>query len=153
MGWPWEAGTLGDRVGAGGSRGQQIGTATEGQRPSLSTQGLFALPGRRGSWPAGPGQQDPVLSWGSRGLRGHSGWGAGGPGGPDGTASGQQPWSPGEGGAANEFQEVSCEGPGLALLVSQEGNGCSSLFILDFLFSPLLFNMRIQECNWIFKRG
>ena len=49
-------------------------------------------------WPAGPGQQDPVLSWGSRGLGGRSGWAAwGGPGGPDGTALGSSPGARGEG--------------------------------------------------------
>lgn len=63
-------------------------------------------------WPAGPGQQDPVLSWGSRGLCGRSGWAAwGGRGAQMAPPRAAAPEPGGRGGAANEFQEVSCEGP------------------------------------------
>lgn len=131
----------------GGDPRDRIGVGMEAQGPAdqdghrkpaagLSTQGH--LPSRRRGLASRARSAGPGAELGkSRALWPLRVGGLGGPGGPDGTARAAAPEPGGRGGAANEFQEVSCEGPEAHKPFTGVSGGetrMQPLFILDFTF-------------------
>lgn len=110
VGRRWEAGPSGQNWGRDGGSGASRPGRSPKASSRLSTQGH--LPSRR----RGLASRARSAGAGAELGKSRAPWplrvgGLGGPGGPDGTAPGSSPGARGRGGAANEFQEVSCEGP------------------------------------------